>query len=162
LRAAGWRPGPDGIFTRDGLRLDPQIQNTPSGVRATVVLSKGVSAPAVALALAGLLAGAALGWLMVAAGVRRYRMHGPVLRGMAGTVAALIVVVTAVYLLRVVPMLVIMTAEGAWQPRDVQLAEFVLTAVPGAALIVGGAGLVVLFLLALPPRRVVASPLPAR
>jgi hypothetical protein len=100
-----------------------------------VVLSKGVSAPAVALALAGLLAGAALGWLIVAAGLRRYRMHGPVLRGMAGSVAALIVAITTVYLLRVVP---------------------------SAALIVGGAGLVVLFLLVLPPRRVVASPLPAR
>jgi len=161
LRAAGWQPHPDGFFARDGLRLTAQIQNTTSGVRATLLLSKGLSAPAVALAFAGLLAGAVLGWLVAAAGLRRYRMHGPVLRGVAGTVAALIVAVTTVYLLRVVPMLVFLTIEGGWQPRDVQLALFVLTVVPRVALIVAGAGLVVLFLLALPPRRAVASPVPA-
>jgi hypothetical protein len=161
LRAAGWRAGPDGFFARDGLRLNPQIQDTPSGVRATVVLSKGVSAPAVALALAGLLAGAVLGWLLVAAGLRRHRLHGPVLRGVAGAVAAALVAITAIYLTRVVPMLVLTTVEGGWQPRDVQLAEFVLTAVPQVTLIVAGAGLVVLLLLTLPPRRAVPSPVPA-
>jgi hypothetical protein len=160
LRAAGWQADPDGFFARDGLRLTPQIQNTPSGVRATVVLSKGVSAPAVALALAGLLAGAVLGWLLVAAGLRRYRLHGPVVRVVTLAVAAAIVAFAAIYLTRIVPMLVITTAEGGWQPRDVQLAEFVVTAVPQAALIVVAAGLVVLLLLALPPRRAVPSPVP--
>ena len=157
LRAAGWRAEGDGFFTRGGLRLNPQIQNTPSGVRATMVLSKGLSAPAVVLAVGGLLAGAVLGWLLAAAGARRYRLHGPVLRGVAGAVAALIVAGATVYALRVVPMLVQMD----WQPKDVQLAEFVVSAVPAAMWFLGGAALITLLLLALPPRRPLAAPLPA-
>ena len=157
LAAAGWRDAGDGRFARDGRTLDVQVANSAGGALVTLVLAKDFSASALALAVAGFLAGGVLGGAVGAAAARRHRRHGPVLRGVAGTVAGLVVFTTVVQTIQVCLLAYHLTADRQWQPTDVQLAEFVLTVLPAVSVAVATAVLVVLALLALPPR----PPVPA-
>jgi hypothetical protein len=157
LTAAGWRGTTEDRLTRDGLTVDLQIADTAGGVRATIVTAKAFSAAALALAVAGFLAGALLGGLTAVAAVRRHRRHGPVLRGVTATVAAVVVTITLGYTAQVAMLAYRLTAEGEWRARDVQLAEFVLTVLPPVSIAVATAVLAALTLLALPPGRATAT-----
>ena len=152
LAAQGWRTDPDGDLSRGDLVVGLQIADTAGGVRATIVASKATTATARVLAVAGFLAGAVLGWLIARAARRRFDRHGPAVRLAAGTLA---VVVTAVTMGYATPA-VLLIANGGPQPPGVQLAEFLLTAFPTLAAAVGGAALVALLLVALPPRQAAA------
>jgi len=153
LAAQRWRPRPDGDLTRDGLVVGLQIADTAGGVRATIVASKVTSATARALALAGFLLGAVLGWLLARAAERRFRRHGPAVTLVAGTLAVVVTAVTMGY----ATLAVLLIASGGPQPPGVQLAEFLLTVFPALATTVIGAALVALLLIALPPRRATAG-----
>ncbi len=123
LAAAGWRAAADDRLTRDGLTLDLQIADTAGGVRATVVAAKAFSAAALALAVAGFLAGALLGGLIAVAAIRRHRRHGPVLRAVTATVAVAVATITLMSAAQLAMLAYHLSAEGAWQARDVQLAS---------------------------------------
>nr|BFE69102.1 hypothetical protein GCM10020092_024030 [Actinoplanes digitatis] len=126
LEVAGWRPGPDGELTRDGLAvLLPVAADMPAGVRVTVVVSKTVPPSAVALAAAGFVLGAILGGLLAARAARRFRRQGDAVRALAGTLTVLVTAVTFGYATTAALFL----QHGGWPP-DVQLAEFLLTVFP--------------------------------
>ncbi|GAA3351848.1 hypothetical protein GCM10020358_83090 [Amorphoplanes nipponensis] len=147
LAAAGWRADRDGDLTRDGLAVGLQIADAGGGVRATVVASKLTSPLAGVLAVAGFLLGAALGGLLVRLAHRRFRRHGPAVSLVAGAPAVVVTALTLGY----AAMAVLMTAHDPRRP-GVQLAEFLLTVFPSVSLAVGGAALLALALVALPPR----------
>ena len=157
LAAAGWRDAGDGRLARAGRTLDLHVDDTYRGAQATFVTAKAFSAAALALAVAGFLVGAAAGAAVAAAAARRHRRHGPTPRGVTGTIAGLFVLVTAVYTAQTALYAHRLSAEGRWQPRDVQLAEFVLTVLPPVPIAVATAVLAALALLALPPGRPVAT-----
>lgn len=148
LEDAGWQSRSDGTLTRDNLVLGLQITDTPSGVQATVVASKAVSPLAVTLAVAGFLIGAALGWLVAAGAARRFRRHGDSVRALAGTLTVVVIAVTFGYATTAV---LLLYNGGAWP--DAQFAEFLLTVFPSISIAVVTATVVVLALIALPPRR---------
>ncbi|MET0491512.1 MAG: hypothetical protein ABW000_00130 [Actinoplanes sp.] len=152
LTAAGWQPSADETLLRDGLRLTLQISNTPSGVDATIVAAKPASWAAVVLAVAGFALGAGLAWPAVAAARRRYHRHGPAIRGSVAVLAAVVSLLTLLWAAPLALLLGGIAAHNGWTPKDVQLAEFVLTARPWVApatVVVLAAALI---LLLLPPR----------
>ncbi|GID97960.1 hypothetical protein Adi01nite_73720 [Amorphoplanes digitatis] len=156
LEVAGWRPGPDGELTRDGLAvLLPVAADMPAGVRVTVVVSKTVPPSAVALAAAGFVLGAILGGLLAARAARRFRRQGDAVRALAGTLTVLVTAVTFGYATTAALFL----QHGGWPP-DVQLAEFLLTVFPKMSIAVLAAAVAALALIALPPRRETPDPRP--
>jgi hypothetical protein len=148
LIAADWRTVPGGALTRGGLVVELQISDTAGGVQAIVLASKVTPAVARVLATAGFLLGAALGWLLVAGADRRFRRHHPALRALAGIPAVVATAVTMGY----AALTVLLVASGGPQQPGVLLAEFVLTFFPSIAIAAGGAALLALLLIALPPR----------
>lgn len=149
LTAAGWQPSADETLLRDGLRLTLQITNTPGGVDATIVAAKPASWAAAALALAGFVVGAALGWFVAAAARRRYHRHGPAVRTPVAVLAALVSLLTLLWAAPLMLLLGGITAHNGWTPKDVQLAEFVLTVRPWVAqtsVVLLAAGLLLLLL----------------
>jgi hypothetical protein len=149
LTAQGWRAGADGDLTRAGLVVGLQMRDTAGGSEAIVLTSKAPSVAARALAVAGFLLGAVLGWLLVRAADRRFRRHSPAMRALAGIPAVLATAVTMGY----ATLTVLLVAQGGPQQPGVQLAEFVLTVFPSLALAVGVAALSALVVVGLPPRR---------
>jgi hypothetical protein len=118
-----------------------------------VVADKAVSPAAVVLALGGFAVGAVLAGPVVAAGVRRYRRHGPAVRASVSALAWALTVLTVLWAAPLAVLLGGLVAQGGGQAKDVQLAEFVLTAqpwvVPATVVLLAAA----LVLLLLPPRR---------
>jgi hypothetical protein len=148
LAAAGWRPAPGGHLTRGDLIVGLQIGDTAGGVQAMVLASKVTPAVAEVLAGAGFLLGAVLGWLLVLAAGRRFRRHHPAMRALVSIPAVAATAVTMGY----ATLTVLLVAAGGPQQPGVLLAEFVLTVFPSLALAVGGAALLALLLVGLPPR----------
>lgn len=147
LAAQGWRAAGDDL-TRDGTVVDLQIADTVGGVRAAIVMSKEPSPAAFGLAATGFLAGAVLGWLLAGSARRRFRRHGTAVRLMAGTLTAAVTAVSLGY----AAVTVLFLAHGGPQLPGVQLAEFLLTAIPALTTATAVAVLVALLLIALPPR----------
>jgi hypothetical protein len=148
LTAQGWRTRPDGDLTRGDLVVSLQFGDTAGGAETTVVASKATSPVAVALAVAGFLLGAVLGWSLVSVAGRRFRRHSDGMRALAGIPAVVVTAVTMGY----ATVAVLFVADGGPQLPGVQLAEFLLTAFPALAAGSGVAALLALLVVALPPR----------
>jgi hypothetical protein len=167
LAAAGWQLTTDvgaqsQRATRDGLSLAVQSGADAGSPPVFVLVSKAFSATALALAVLGLLVGALTGWLIHAWAVQRYRRHRAVVRFTVAPVCVLMTVVTALIGLATANLAVMLTIEGGWAPKDVQLADFVLVVFPQATVVLVSTALVLLALVATPPRGRAAVTAPAR
>jgi hypothetical protein len=157
LAAAGWHlstsEGDDhqeGV--RDGLEITVQSPRGPDTPTVTVLVAKTFSVSAVALAVLGLLVGALAGWLVHAWAVQRLRRHRAAVRLVVVPVCALLSAAVALITLATVNYAVLMTVEGGWTPKDVQLADFVLVLFPTATITLVATALALLALIATPPR----------
>ncbi|WP_155372558.1 hypothetical protein [Catellatospora vulcania] len=166
LAAAGWSADPvvgevSGLRSfdavRDGLSLSVSLPPpTESDARAVLVVSKRPTASVVTAALAGALAGAAVGWLAVVWALQRRRRHGPALRlasALAGAPFALVATVTLGYALlwAVTPVL-----TGA-PVNAVAVPLALLTLLPAVTVAAAGSAVLCCALLALPGRGAAAA-----
>jgi hypothetical protein len=167
LAAAGWQletaVGAESQRAhRDGLTLTVQSGAGDGTPAVSVLVSKALSATALTLAVLGLLIGALIGWLIHAWAVQRYRRHRAAMRFVVAPVCTVLTVVTALIGLSTADLAVMLTIEGGWAPKDVQLADFVLIVFPQATAVLIATALALLALIATPPRGRVAVTAPAK